>query len=264
MDKEVCLICGIAGCYHLEERREAKMNENARLRAALVMAKKHMIVNDLSLPNVFAVIDAALTPAPEAPKDGEGGMLLPCPFCGRKAKASEDYSHHDRQFSVECSVGHSDAWVYPTKAEAIAAWNRRATPSPGADFKAGLMRAADMISVLEDACVDEMVQLWAKNRRSAIFAEAEKITSSDAGGAHGCAVQTSQPGGASASSVPAPLTLRAGKRYRDGNGEVIGPVWLSSFNFPSFTDGYMLWNPDGTLAGGAREDKRSLVAEVVE
>ena len=34
--------------------------EVARLREALRMAKQHMIVNDLSLPNVFAVIDAAL------------------------------------------------------------------------------------------------------------------------------------------------------------------------------------------------------------
>ena len=40
----------------------------AGLRAALDMAKKHMIVNDLSLPNVFAVIDAALA----QPSTGDG------------------------------------------------------------------------------------------------------------------------------------------------------------------------------------------------
>ena len=47
----------------IERLRAELAAANAReagLRDALNMAKKHMIVNDLSLPNVFAVIDAAL------------------------------------------------------------------------------------------------------------------------------------------------------------------------------------------------------------
>lgn len=58
--------------------------------------------------------------------------------------------------------------------------------------------------------------------------------------------------------------LRAGKRYRDGNGEVKGPMhsihWENGERMLS--DGVQVWLPDGTLAGGTREDKRSLVAEV--
>lgn len=58
--------------------------------------------------------------------------------------------------------------------------------------------------------------------------------------------------------------LRAGKRYRDGNGEVKGPMhsihWENGEEM--LTDSFQVWHPDGTLAGGAREDKRSLVAEV--
>lgn len=42
------------------DKAQAALAREAKLREALVMAKQHMIVNDLSLPNVFAVIDAAL------------------------------------------------------------------------------------------------------------------------------------------------------------------------------------------------------------
>lgn len=62
----------------------------------------------------------------------------------------------------------------------------------------------------------------------------------------------------------AALTLTPGKRYLDGHGEVKGPLhrihWENGEEM--LTDSYVVWHPDGTLAGGTREDKRSLVAEV--
>jgi len=62
----------------------------------------------------------------------------------------------------------------------------------------------------------------------------------------------------------AALTLTPGKRYLDGHGEVKGPLhrihWENGEEM--LTDSYVVWHPDDTLAGGTREDKRSLVAEV--
>lgn len=64
--------------------------------------------------------------------------LLPCPFCGGEAKA---YQHGDVGFVVQCrrcgiwNAGYAPAWShitedefhgFVTKADAIAAWNRRA------------------------------------------------------------------------------------------------------------------------------------------
>jgi Lar family restriction alleviation protein len=54
-----------------------------------------------------------------------------CPFCGGSASTFEDYGHSSA-WEVGCFNG--DCRVEPhvwekTKAEAIAAWNRRATPA---------------------------------------------------------------------------------------------------------------------------------------
>jgi hypothetical protein len=69
---------------------------------------------------------------------------------------------------------------------------------------------------------------------------------------------------AASRAIRAALALTPGKRYLDGHGEVKGPLhrihWENGEEM--LTDSYVVWHPDGTLAGGTREDKRSLVAEV--
>jgi Lar family restriction alleviation protein len=54
------------------------------------------------------------------------GNLLPCPFCGAKAKIL-NYSGAFRvvDTNYKCSVTFSERW-YKTEQEAIDAWNRRA------------------------------------------------------------------------------------------------------------------------------------------
>lgn len=57
--------------------------------------------------------------------------LLPCPFCGGEASVI-DHHNDDGSVSVGCDndtcLGFSGlGWLYKTEAEAIAAWNTRAT-----------------------------------------------------------------------------------------------------------------------------------------
>lgn len=238
------------------------MDENARLREALadmvaLFSADNVLLKGTHLNSTLKLARIALTPAPEAPKGGEGGMPERI-----WADPPETFDGMDMWRSDPGGKG-----VEYVRADLVA------TPSPGADFKAGMMRAAEIADLNAWAHkgsddysqgMDAGARHQVKAICDAIRAEAEKITSSDAGGAHGCAVQTSQPGEVPASASPAPLTLRAGKCYRDGHGEVKGPMhaifWENGEEM--LTDSYVVWHPDGTLAGGTREDKRSLVAEV--
>ena len=60
--------------------------------------------------------------------------LLPCPFCGGEARVIDDVPSHDRSpwFGIGCASPYCIAFtgygvqLFDTKAEAIAAWNRRA------------------------------------------------------------------------------------------------------------------------------------------
>lgn len=56
--------------------------------------------------------------------------IKPCPFCGGKAESDTVEDGDTKGFRVsccnsDCQVGPTTA-VFPTKAEAVAAWNRRA------------------------------------------------------------------------------------------------------------------------------------------
>ena len=249
-------------------------NENARLRALLRKCRPsvaNMAYGWLEDDALVKEIDAALTPAPEAPKDGEGlPGVMPRYFAVQSVTGVHIGMWENGKIASEVLSEYPGGKIIEmVDVHAVP----RATPSPGADFKAGLLRAAEIADLNAWAHkgsddysqgMDAGARHQVKAICDAIRAEAEKITSSDAGGAHGCAVQTSQPGEVPASASPAPLTLRAGKCYRDGHGEVKGPlhaIWWENGE-EMLTDSYVVWHPDGTLAGGTREDKRSLVAEV--
>ena len=55
--------------------------------------------------------------------------LLPCPFCGGEASIFPNFTIKVA-FVVECDECKSASAYFKTAAEAIAAWNRRPTPSP--------------------------------------------------------------------------------------------------------------------------------------
>ncbi len=53
--------------------------------------------------------------------------LLPCPFCGGKAKIeATTFPHAGWGFIINCCLMINYDKLYKTKAEAIKAWNRRA------------------------------------------------------------------------------------------------------------------------------------------
>jgi Lar family restriction alleviation protein len=55
--------------------------------------------------------------------------LLPCPFCGGKAKLKTYYENIDHSIYCEdCSMGCDE---YKSNKEAIAAWNKRTVPRCG-------------------------------------------------------------------------------------------------------------------------------------
>lgn len=172
-------------------------NENARLRALLRKCRPsvaNMAYGWLEDDALVKEIDAALTPAPEAPKDGEGlPGVMPRYFAVQSVTGVHIGMWENGKIASEVLSEYPGGKIIEmVDVHAVP----RATPSPGADFRAGL--------------------------------------------------------------------LRAGKRYRDGNGEVKGPlhaIWWENGE-EMLTDSYVVWHPDGTLAGGTREDKRSLVAEV--
>lgn len=66
--------------------------------------------------------------------DGVRTELLPCPFCGGEARVIDDAPSHDHSpwFGIGCASPYCIAFtgygvkLFDTKAEAIAAWNRRA------------------------------------------------------------------------------------------------------------------------------------------
>ncbi len=72
-------------------------------------------------PQQRANVDAFLLRHPEKPK------LLPCPFCGREAPKIVKTA----VWRVFCELCWSSSTVYEMEADAIAAWNRRATPVGG-------------------------------------------------------------------------------------------------------------------------------------
>lgn len=55
-----------------------------------------------------------------------GTKLLPCPFCGGKAKIARDVTCGYETFWAHCLECHSQANYGHTEAEAIEAWNTRA------------------------------------------------------------------------------------------------------------------------------------------
>ena len=80
--------------------------------------------------------------------------LKPCPFCGGEAELERDNDHHGEWFNLGCArnwhrVGPDQAcpggYIWYTagpeeEAEAIAAWNRRATDPAVAELVEGLRR----------------------------------------------------------------------------------------------------------------------------
>lgn len=51
--------------------------------------------------------------------------MKPCPFCGAKANLIFGQLNY-RMYQIDCDKGHTDGFLYSTKAAAIAAWNTRA------------------------------------------------------------------------------------------------------------------------------------------
>lgn len=257
-------------------------NENARLRAARNAMVRTCTttggpshegerwVHWADYQALMDAVDAALTPAPEAPKGGEGensgwafdryinGILMAEGVEVTRPMSFEKASILAAKLASRGPNGEVPVLVL------------RATPSPGADFKAGILRAAvdDVVCGRGMFGIDAAADLqWAIAHLGSalqaigaspdeVRAEAEKITPPV-----GYVAMTI---GKSEGHSSAPLTLRAGKRYRDGHGEVKGPLhrihWENGEEM--LTDSFQVWHPDGTLAGGSREDKRSLVAEV--
>ena len=73
--------------------------------------------------------------------------LKPCPFCGGEAHLSADTSH-STAFFISCETEDCFGlmqWA-ETQAEAIAAWNTRATPDPLSDLRAKLAVAVEALS----------------------------------------------------------------------------------------------------------------------
>ncbi len=272
------------------------MGENARLRAADALAKAVLAVKRINETQMrtadyhgegcrcwrckedamFAALDAyetaALTPAPEAPKGGEGensgwafdryinGILMAEGVEVTRPMSFEKASILAAKLASRGPNGEVPVLVL------------RALPSAtqaGGENQA--LRAMIRVNMLRYGPADlthEDIDRQIEAAIAAIRAEAEKITSSDAGA--GRSPTCAPLGWRGDERAPAPGAdskaglLRAGKRYLDGHGEVKGPLhaifWENGEEM--LTDSYVVWLPDGTLAGGTREDKRSLVAEV--
>ena len=82
--------------------------------------------------------------------------LLPCPFCGGRARVYKafpqfDYPWHtDVGHDDDCVMQNTDTLCHATEAESIAAWNRRTTPTPAADEREALIDSEHM-DALRDA-----------------------------------------------------------------------------------------------------------------
>ena len=68
-----------------------------------------------------------------------GAGLLPCPFCGGQATKQEDHWRDGNlcggaPFCKKCGTQMPRYWPQRETAEAIAAWNKRATPKPADDL----------------------------------------------------------------------------------------------------------------------------------
>lgn len=174
-------------------------NENARLRAARNAMVRTCTttggpshegerwVHWADYQALMDAVDAALTPAPEAPKGGEGGAVSLADWSGlpdvyvTSAKLVDGIFWEITACSVPMAIGPE---VRLIRAD-------RANPAPGADFKAGMLRAAEIASLNAWAHkgsddysqgMDYGARHQVKTICDAIRAEAEKITSSDAGG----------------------------------------------------------------------------------
>lgn len=105
--------------------------------------------------------------------------LKPCPFCGGEAELERDNDHHGEWFNLGCArnwhrVGPDQAcpggYIWYTagpeeEAEAIAAWNRRATDPAVAELVEALTRLCDEF---EDATYDMNDGSQSKERKSLI------------------------------------------------------------------------------------------------
>jgi Lar family restriction alleviation protein len=58
--------------------------------------------------------------------------VLPCPFCGGSVRIHRGYDGVTRgRYGIQCTCGaRAFGFLHETKAQAIAAWNRRPHPPP--------------------------------------------------------------------------------------------------------------------------------------
>jgi Lar family restriction alleviation protein len=87
--------------------------------------------------------------------------LLPCPFCGGSASLKQDHDYNTGEpnglWWVQCDpcdMFPDSAWG-KSKEEAVAAWNRRTTPSPSSEYARGWPEYGTDIADAFDAYVKE-------------------------------------------------------------------------------------------------------------
>ena len=100
--------------------------------------------------------------------------ILPCPFCGGEAEIRTNFVHH---FAI-CKECNTVSDYMNSKAEAIAAWNRR---TPPAAVPEGWEPTPDMVeaarSVVRQILVDAAYEFRADRRKCSAMFAAEVLVS---------------------------------------------------------------------------------------